>query len=716
MTNTALTSTAALALLLIATACSSDPVVETDAGDSSVVPDGARPDGGGTDATPCDGGTSHATFMCDGPDVYWFDSCGVREEVKEACEDAGCTGDACAAPPEGPLTLHGFEVRGANPDRIYFSSNVAFTGLATTGFAIPNDLTSNTPSGNAHYDNAITGVTVNRGATADHYFTLGHAYVYGDNVLIKYDGGADFVHAGGAALAPFTHQRVDNQIPEPSYDGDVYYVDQATGDDDDTGLTEDLAFETIAHAARIAEAGDTVHIKAGDYGAERVVFANSGTAEARILFEGYQTTPGDSPDLGWSYDVQGLDASVMPLLDGGNRDAGFALNLFENENDYITLRNLQVTNYLEAVRGRDNHYLVVENVVAVNMGLNAYSGHGFTFIGVSYNNTFRDCVVENATATAYRVYGYFNAIIDSEAYCDEFNGDAGGAQEPTDYYTTFRGDWNYLAGVHLERVGDLQHGGHGITLKGDQDLGRAIGSVANNLAENSTVVHINGSVELRHRQVRFNTIRNIHIRANLDHALGRTGGFDIQNGASDNIVEDSWVEGVKDGISFFDGPEDQGAQFIARDNIVRNTVFSNNSQFAIRMDSYNAATDDMTGNQILHCTFVDSPVLFAGRPQGDTSGNVFIGNIVSGVASLGGGAVVFEQSYNNYFDGIAAPPGTGNISVDPLFVDASANDFHLQAASMCVDAGTDLDEVTHDHDGTARPQGAGFDLGAYERE
>jgi hypothetical protein len=50
---------------------------------------------------------------------------------------------------------------------------------------------------------------------------------------------------------------------------------------------------------------------------------------------------------------------------------------------------------------------------------------------------------------------------------------------------------------------------------------------------------------------------------------------------------------------------------------------------------------------------------------------------------------------------------------DPEF--AGPNDLHLRAGSPAVDVGLPLREVSHDADGVPRPQGAGYDLGAYER-
>jgi parallel beta-helix repeat protein len=51
---------------------------------------------------------------------------------------------------------------------------------------------------------------------------------------------------------------------------------------------------------------------------------------------------------------------------------------------------------------------------------------------------------------------------------------------------------------------------------------------------------------------------------------------------------------------------------------------------------------------------------------------------------------------------------------DPRFVNPGENDFHLLPGSAAIDKGIPLREVSRDKDGIKRPQGAAFDLGAFE--
>lgn len=54
-------------------------------------------------------------------------------------------------------------------------------------------------------------------------------------------------------------------------------------------------------------------------------------------------------------------------------------------------------------------------------------------------------------------------------------------------------------------------------------------------------------------------------------------------------------------------------------------------------------------------------------------------------------------------------------SLTTLFVAPASNDYHLKAGSVAINTGVTLPGVLDDLEGTPRPQGASYDIGAYER-
>jgi hypothetical protein len=105
---------------------------------------------------------------------------------------------------------------------------------------------------------------------------------------------------------------------------------------------------------------------------------------------------------------------------------------------------------------------------------------------------------------------------------------------------------------------------------------------------------------------------------------------------------------------------------------------------------------------------------------------VFWGNTTAAVGSalfnnVGTGATISVSNsslQNATFANNEVGTGTfsnlgGFIAGDPNFVNLALGDLHLQPYSACVDAGIAV-VLTVDFDGNARPQGAGYDMGAYE--
>jgi hypothetical protein len=80
---------------------------------------------------------------------------------------------------------------------------------------------------------------------------------------------------------------------------------------------------------------------------------------------------------------------------------------------------------------------------------------------------------------------------------------------------------------------------------------------------------------------------------------------------------------------------------------------------------------------------------------------------------------------HNLWYGVGTGPTqtTNNLNADPQFVNRSGGDLHVNSTSPAKDAGLTVAPVNsfvpnstqvRDKDGTPRPQGTAFDLGAYE--
>jgi hypothetical protein len=71
-------------------------------------------------------------------------------------------------------------------------------------------------------------------------------------------------------------------------------------------------------------------------------------------------------------------------------------------------------------------------------------------------------------------------------------------------------------------------------------------------------------------------------------------------------------------------------------------------------------------------------------------------------------------AYNSLAEWQAASGQASNIDSVPGFADPDSENLHLVSGSDCIDAGTAVNASTEDYDGTARPLGPGYDIGAYE--
>jgi parallel beta-helix repeat protein len=101
--------------------------------------------------------------------------------------------------------------------------------------------------------------------------------------------------------------------------------------------------------------------------------------------------------------------------------------------------------------------------------------------------------------------------------------------------------------------------------------------------------------------------------------------------------------------------------------------------------------------------------------------NTVFGQSQSGL-HIGEGASDTEARNNLLFgnhpdfidQGLRSTTGTNLTGGDGGVVDAARFDAHLRSTAAAIDAGATLDTVPFDHDRVPRPQGAAYDVGAYE--
>lgn len=157
--------------------------------------------------------------------------------------------------------------------------------------------------------------------------------------------------------------------------------------------------------------------------------------------------------------------------------------------------------------------------------------------------------------------------------------------------------------------------------------------------------------------------------------------------------------------------------YIAK-GLLRNCIVANNvnsyTEFGggIYMTGGKAYNNTIVGNSALKdATHRSGIMLVSGSPI--AKNNIIAYNGLTGTE--GGCNVAAGIFTHNLVDNAVNFAGASdNLIFDPKFVDYASLDLRLQFSSPAIDAGTELDDVTSDIRGVARPQGGGYDLGAYE--
>jgi hypothetical protein len=187
---------------------------------------------------------------------------------------------------------------------------------------------------------------------------------------------------------------------------------------------------------------------------------------------------------------------------------------------------------------------------------------------------------------------------------------------------------------------------------------------------------------------------------------GNTGGGISSSGGSLTVTQSTILLNSGGGVSIGTAQFDLTNNVIARNGSAGSTfggLFLTQTNTGTRRFEFNTVTQNQATTGItpgVLCAAVATPIPFAS--------SVVFGNSA-------GTQVEGSNCSWTYSDiGPTTASGSGNINVDPMFVNPAQNNFHLMASSPAKDVADPAATLGVDLDGNARPQGAGRDMGADE--
>lgn len=498
----------------------------------------------------------------------------------------------------------------------------------------------------------------------------------------------------------------------------TYYV-ATTGNNGNVGSLSS-PWATLTYAAGNSSAvvaGDTVYIKAGSYGNENIVCTKIGTADNKVLFIGYTTTPGDQPTVlvRNSNPYAAYSTSVMPTFTGSNRTTGIALSM--TAASFVEFRNLQISTYeygvvMGAADTLGNNSLYNVNCMTIGSTAAAYSGQGILLgsMGTSFSdyNTIEFCLVVNCCAEGINLNGDYNIVDSCRVFCNETTANAS-----MDYFVSITGNHNIVINSEINRTAAAATiVGHGFTMKSnavqviDQLLAYPTITAQYNRIINCRATNMGESYVFRHRTVKYNlvyhcTATGTHLGSDASSGIG--SGCLFRDGASDNIVDGLTVDSCNYGIGFDDSVEDGDTGgsppgHPGNNNKVINSTISN-CYTPVKFSIDGTIASDAGDNLIANCTFYLTRYLFFAARRCTLmryEANIFYGN-----SAVGSGGYFRGDTYAtdvaatqftdcSFFNQQGGMPGgfvaasTNGLTTDPVFVNGPARDFHLQVTSPCI--------------------------------
>ncbi|HEV8413692.1 MAG TPA: LamG-like jellyroll fold domain-containing protein [Bryobacteraceae bacterium] len=308
----------------------------------------------------------------------------------------------------------------------------------------------------------------------------------------------------------------------------------------------------------------------------------------------------------------------------------------------------------------DNEGVIAPNYV-VNLYYNGTAGSPITFRAQNRGGAILDSMNTSTTTSCNGASAYFNlhnaAYVVIQGFVIQRGCDEGIHSNDSAHDITIK--WNEIRNIANRTVTD-QIGRDGIYLNATERNFTFDGNSFHDIGRTS------GTTQLHFDHGIYSHADNVTIINNIFYNMNRGWSIQLADGASNWLVANNT-------FAFGNANGEAGQIMFWGSNTgidIRNNIFYRPNSYA--MTRY-AAT--------ISCSF-DHNMIYG----------------VSGVMS----------------DTTGCSVGANQIGADPKFVNPSSYDFHLQSGSPAIDSGMTLAAVTTDIDGTARPQGTAFDLGARE--
>jgi hypothetical protein len=206
----------------------------------------------------------------------------------------------------------------------------------------------------------------------------------------------------------------------------------------------------------------------------------------------------------------------------------------------------------------------------------------------------------------------------------------------------------------------------------------------------------------------------------------------IYSPCSNTLIENNTFHNLIHGIGIWKSNH-QMSNVTVKNNVFYNIGRMDIDRWQIGANGSNAIHISVPGvghiiynNIIYNSGSAAYPTLFKGvriGTQATIATNVLVANNTiynlfnaSGYAILDqvGGSTINNNIAYQAALGISGGTQSYNLLTNPSFVDAASANFHLQSGSAAIDKGLTMPSVKVDYEGAPRPQGAAYDIGAYE--